>query len=369
MDYDIFLSYRRADQELARELVTALEARGVGVWWDQKIEAGCDWRDAIVENLISSDMLVILFSEECNSSKQLKKELALADDMNKDVIPVLIEDTKPKGHFLYEMAARNWVQIFPDAESKINELADRLTTLAKASSGGLAGTPVETTTVETAPVENAPPAEANIQAAIPNPILSQPAPQIDPNDLVARREALKREEALLKIAEQKAQKAAKPKKLQKEQKTPTKYRNFLPFKWYDFIVVLPIAFIILETEGGGIDRVDLFDIGDVTELVAIIATGLAGLGALLFPIRYFMRNLRMKEAIKAYAKSSFALYAVLCAAGLTYAFFDGGLDEVFEIFLVFGGVWLGFGAGAFALYGLMHFQRTIRSFNSNVDKI
>ena len=375
MDYDIFLSYRRADQELARALVEALEARGVGVWWDQKIDGGVDWRDAIVENLIASDMLVILFSDECNASKQLKKELALADDLDKDVIPVLIEDTKPKGHFLYELAARNWIQIFPNPEEKINDLADRLTALAEESPGGLAGKKPE--------AEPAPESSSTASPEIPAQENVAPAPSytsIDPNDLEARREALKREEALLKIAEKKAKEEAKQaskgsskkksaKSSSKRGKVKTQYRNFLPFKWIDALLMAPFVYFVMQSNGMDIDDFDLTDIPELTELVAFIAIGLAGVGALLFPIRYYMRNLRLKDAAKAYAKSSLALYALLWAAGLTYAMIEGDIGEVVGVCLGFGGLWLGFGIGAFALYGLMHFQRTIRNFNSNVDKI
>ncbi len=400
MDYDIFLSYRRVDQELARALVTALEARGVGVWWDQKIEGGVDWRDAIVENLISSDMLVILFSEECNNSKQLKKELALADDMDKDVIPVLIEDTKPKGHFLYEMAARNWIQIHPNPENKINELADRLTLLAEASPGGLAGTKPEPIP-EAAPVEAAaqPPlsqqdAVDTNQPDIPQQTVTTPPPKtpasappaspfagINPNDLVARREALKREEALLEIAEKKAKlkaggakpvakkEAASPQSKTSRGKVKKQYRNFLPFKWIDLILLSPILYFIVEETGGGFDRLDFTDISEMTEFMAMISVSLAGVGALVFPIRYYMRNLRMKEAAKEYAKSSLALYALLWLSGLTFAINEGEIGEVVGVCLGFGGLWVAFGVGAFALYGLMHFQRSVRNFKSNVDKI
>ncbi len=387
MNYDIFLSYRRADQELARALVEALDARGVGVWWDQKIEGGVDWRDAIVENLISSDMLVILFSEECNASKQLKKELALADEMDKNVVPVLIEDTKPKGHFLYELAARNWVQIFPNADQKIDNLADRLLHLAESSPGGLSGTKSAPTsdsnqTTEAA-VGNSDLSETPAATAAPKvetPKQSAPFSNIDPSDLEARREALKREEALLKIAEKKAKADAKlaNKASQKSKvkstpprrgKVKTQYRNFLPFKWIDALLILPTVYLISGETGGGFDHIDFFDISEMTEVVAFTSVGLAGVGALLFPIRYFMRNLRLKDAAKEYAKSSLALYALLWAAGLTYASIEGDLGEVVPVCLGFGALWIAFGVGAFALYGLMHFQRTLRNFNSNVDKI
>ncbi len=110
---DIFLSYRRSDRELAGELVAVLERRGPSVWWDADIAGGEDWRDTIVEQLTAARCLVIVFSEACNTSKQLKKELAVADHLDKEVIPVLIEPTEPRGFFLYELASRQWISIHP----------------------------------------------------------------------------------------------------------------------------------------------------------------------------------------------------------------------------------------------------------------
>ena len=343
MGYDIFLSYRRADQALARSLVEALEARGVGVWWDQKIEAGTDWRDAIVENLINSDMLVILFSEECNASKQLKKEMALADDMDKDVIPVLIEDTKPKGHFLYELAARNWLQVFPAPENKINELADKLTGLAAKSPGGLEGQPVS-------PAPAPPPAQPAVTAQQNEPLKPAAPPKPQP-------------------APQKKQR--KPAK--KRAKPETKYRNYLPFKLMDIFLIgalLAGAAVIgmFDHEAFVRDITDL-DFEDMTEWLAFASIGLAGIGAVLFPIRYYMRRLRLKTALAAYTKSSLTLYALLFAAGAWYASMAGDWMEVMTVCLGFGGFWLAFGAVAFLIYGVLHFQRTLRSFRSNVESL
>ena len=114
MKYDIFISYRRADRELVASVVRRLEARGVGVWYDAEIEGGADWRETIVEALTDSDMLAIFFSEDCNNSRQLKKELAVADSLGKPVVPILIENTQPRGAYLYELADRNWIQVLPD---------------------------------------------------------------------------------------------------------------------------------------------------------------------------------------------------------------------------------------------------------------
>ena len=138
MKYDIFISYRRADRELVASVVRRLEQRGVGVWYDAEIDGGADWRETIVQALTDSDMLAIFFSEDCNNSRQLKKELAVADSLGKPVVPILIENTQPRGAYLYELADRNWIQAWPEPMDRIDELVEHLATLAGKSDGGAA---------------------------------------------------------------------------------------------------------------------------------------------------------------------------------------------------------------------------------------
>jgi hypothetical protein len=127
MIYDIFLSYCRTDKALADRFIEAAKQRGLTVWYDQLISGGQDWRNSIVEALRNSKSLVILFSEASNDSRQLIKELAIADNFSKLVIPILIEDTEPRGSYLYEMASRNWINLYPNPSSRLDTLIDRLT--------------------------------------------------------------------------------------------------------------------------------------------------------------------------------------------------------------------------------------------------
>ena len=123
MANDFFISYRRTNKPLAAKLVDALDRQGSTVWWDEKIPPGRAWRDEIVSNMDDSNVVVILFSGACNESENLKKELAVAETLRKAIVPVLIEDTKPKGHFLYELAYLQWIQIHPEPEGKVDKLA------------------------------------------------------------------------------------------------------------------------------------------------------------------------------------------------------------------------------------------------------
>jgi hypothetical protein len=147
-DTDVFLSYCRADRELAERFVETAKAHGLSVWFDENIEGGRDWREVIVTALSSAKALVILFSDHSNASTQLIKELAVADSMRKLVIPVLVSDCEPSGPYLYELASRNWIRIHPDPETRLASLVGALMAeldlhVAQASAGPqVAPTPV-----------------------------------------------------------------------------------------------------------------------------------------------------------------------------------------------------------------------------------
>ena len=46
------------------------------------------------------------------------------------MVPILIENTQPKGAYLYELADRNWIQAWPDPTARIEELVEHLVALA-----------------------------------------------------------------------------------------------------------------------------------------------------------------------------------------------------------------------------------------------
>lgn len=321
MAYDIFLSYRRSDQKVARALVSALEARGLKVWWDQMIEGGEDWRDAIVAGLEQSRALVILFSDECNDSRQLRKELAIADTLEKAVIPVLIEDTKPRGHFLYELAARNWVQAFPHAEKRAGDLAEKLAADLRAEPGGANASIIETGNLSTH--ERAEIVEARLRAR------------------------------------------------RKRQKARDRMRDFLPFRWMDVIGIPVVAtFGALQLGMDPPSRGGLLELLTVLGVIGLMFTG--AYGAIIFPIRYYMRKRRFWRAVWMYFLSSLFLYAA-CAVGFWfYTQLPASESRPSELpaFLFFTGVaWLIFFVIAFLFYFILSVQRALRSFRRNVEAV
>ncbi|MBS0456313.1 MAG: TIR domain-containing protein [Proteobacteria bacterium] len=128
---NIFISYRHTDQAMARRLHTLLKERGVEAWYDEAIGTGEDWRGAIAAALEAAPYFVLLFSKAAAESEQIAKELAAATYSKKTIIPVRLADVSPAGAFLYELAARNWFDLFPDGDARMVKLADYLAALVR----------------------------------------------------------------------------------------------------------------------------------------------------------------------------------------------------------------------------------------------
>jgi TolB-like protein len=131
MSGEIFISYRRSDQAKAELLHRLLKERGVESWYDALLGAGEDWRTKTAEALEKAPIFVLLFSQAASESTDIAKELAAATLEKKLVVPVRIENIRPKGAFLYELASRNWVDAYEDTGAKLAKLADDLAALVK----------------------------------------------------------------------------------------------------------------------------------------------------------------------------------------------------------------------------------------------
>jgi len=87
---DIFISYARDDQAVARLYADALEAQGFSVWWDAALRSGEAFDEAIEAALRAAKAVIVLWSPRSVVSRWVRAEATLAD-RNKTLAPVIIE--------------------------------------------------------------------------------------------------------------------------------------------------------------------------------------------------------------------------------------------------------------------------------------
>jgi len=87
---DIFISYARSDEEMARLVALAFEQEGFNVWWDAALHSGETFDEVIEKELRAARAVVVLWSPRSVASRWVRAEATLAD-RNKTLAPAIIE--------------------------------------------------------------------------------------------------------------------------------------------------------------------------------------------------------------------------------------------------------------------------------------
>ena len=92
---DLFLSYARDDQDIARRFAENLQREGFEVWWDQALNPGEAFDQVTEEALAAASAVIVLWSKSSVSSRWVRAEATQAN-ANHRLLPVMIEPcTRP----------------------------------------------------------------------------------------------------------------------------------------------------------------------------------------------------------------------------------------------------------------------------------
>jgi TolB-like protein len=102
---DIFISYSSKDREKAKKLAGELQALGYSTWMDvSDLEPSARWSTEIVEAIEVCRILALLLSKASLASENVVKELSLAAEKKKHILPIVLEKTKLNPDFEYHLA-------------------------------------------------------------------------------------------------------------------------------------------------------------------------------------------------------------------------------------------------------------------------
>ncbi len=120
----IFICFSSKDEAAAREIVEFFELEGIPCWISfRDVPAGHNYQETIVKAIEGAAGLVFLFSANSNQSNEVKKELSLCGSLNKPVFPLRLAPVTPNNALRYELAIRQWIDVFPDKQSALRTLA------------------------------------------------------------------------------------------------------------------------------------------------------------------------------------------------------------------------------------------------------
>jgi hypothetical protein len=123
----IFICFSSKDETVARDVVQYLEAAGLKCWISSRdVPPGQNYQETIVNALEHSKGVVFLFSENSNMSGEIKKELSLSGGMNIPVFPLRLSPVTPGGALRYELATRQWIDLFPNPEQALARLVETI---------------------------------------------------------------------------------------------------------------------------------------------------------------------------------------------------------------------------------------------------
>ena len=105
MKTDVFISYSREDQHQVVRLVEYLRAQGIKVWMDETdIHGATIWTKEIVEAIRGCSLFILAISHHSTGSKNVVKELALASEREKIILPIYLEQCEIPGTMEYQLA-------------------------------------------------------------------------------------------------------------------------------------------------------------------------------------------------------------------------------------------------------------------------
>jgi hypothetical protein len=124
---EIFISYSTKDSDVATRLKEALEENGFTCWFaPNDIPLGGDYASRITQAIDHFRYVLVVVSQHSCQSEHVKREVSLAADNKKMIIPFKI-DQNPLSYWMrYYISPVNWMEADEDIEVSISRLLQKI---------------------------------------------------------------------------------------------------------------------------------------------------------------------------------------------------------------------------------------------------
>lgn len=130
----VFLSFSNRDAALAIALREGLQSRDIDVWKaPESIPPGVDWASAIHAGIEQQQVFLLLWSDAAMASAEVSKEISLASQHRRLLLPLRLTPAMPKGGQAYHLGNIQWLEgqslplpaLLDHLEARINELVEQ----------------------------------------------------------------------------------------------------------------------------------------------------------------------------------------------------------------------------------------------------
>ena len=122
MSPDVFISYSREDQQQVNRLAGYLREQGLNVWMDETdIHGATMWTEEIVEAIHGCTLFILAISSHSTGSKNVVKELALASEREKKILPLYLEESQIPKNMEYQLAGIQNIALYTLDKTKAYE--------------------------------------------------------------------------------------------------------------------------------------------------------------------------------------------------------------------------------------------------------
>ncbi len=124
MAHDVFVCYSSEDKTIANAACAKLESAGIRCWMAPRDPiAGIPYGRQLVDAITAARIVLLIFSGNANRSEHVLRELEVASDSGKIIVPFRIENVVPSGDLRYYITRVHWLDAMsPPMEARLNEL-------------------------------------------------------------------------------------------------------------------------------------------------------------------------------------------------------------------------------------------------------
>jgi hypothetical protein len=127
-----FISHASQDREVAERICSFLEERGIHCWIAPRdVRPGRKYGEEIVDGIQSADAVVLVLTENANSSTFVEREIERAVSYGKPTLPVRVREVQPSRSLELFISNAHWIDAWkPPMEQYLDRLADSIRSLS-----------------------------------------------------------------------------------------------------------------------------------------------------------------------------------------------------------------------------------------------